>query len=82
MKKVLLSTLALVGLATTLMSVQGGSAAGQPGDRTGRAAANNTCRGCHSGSTYGAVTVTQDVKDAGGNVVTAYVPGQTYTRSR
>jgi hypothetical protein len=65
--------------ATIFMSNEGGAAANFPGDRTGRVTATNTCRGCHTGAAYGSVTVTQAMTDAGGNPVTAYIGGMTYT---
>jgi hypothetical protein len=65
--------------ATIFMSNEGGAAVNFPGDRTGRVTVTNTCRGCHSGSAYGNVTVAQIVKDAGGNTVTSYIGGMTYT---
>jgi hypothetical protein len=79
MKKIVLS-FALCALGSTLfMSYQAGSAVGGAGDRTGRVTATTTCKSCHSGTTYGTVTVTQVVKDALGNTVTSYTPGMTYT---
>jgi Secretion system C-terminal sorting domain/Reeler domain len=77
-KLVLLSSISALAL-TVFMSNQGGAAANSPGDRTGRAVATTTCRSCHTGSTYGNVTVTQEVKNANGDVVTSYTGGATYT---
>jgi cytochrome c5 len=79
MKKILLSLILCAVGSAVFMSNQSGAAASGPGDRTGRVTPTNTCRGCHSGSTYGNVTVTQVVKDLMNNVVTAYTPGMIYT---
>ena len=77
-KLLLLSTVSALAL-TVFMSNEGGAAINGPGDRTGRLVATNTCRGCHTGATYGSVTVTQVVKNANGVPVTSYTGGATYT---
>ena len=58
-------------------SVSGGRAAGGQ-DKTGSPVSSGTCSGCHSGGSFGA-SVAATLKDVGGNVVTSYVPGDTYT---
>ncbi|MBL4654030.1 MAG: T9SS type A sorting domain-containing protein [Flavobacteriales bacterium] len=58
-------------------SVSGGrAAAGQ--DRTGSPVSTGTCSACHSGGSYGP-SVTATLKDASSNIVTSYIPGNTYT---
>ena len=79
MKKLFIITILSGMAALTFMSNQGGAATGSPGDRTGRTNASLTCRGCHTGATYGNVVIAQEVKDAGGSIVTSYIPGMTYT---
>lgn len=47
-------------------------------DRTGGPVASSTCSACHSGGNFNAM-LSAVVTDAGGNVVTTYIPGQAYT---
>ncbi len=56
----------------------GGAAANGLGDRTGGPLSGGTCSNCHSGGSYN-TSLTIEVKDAGGSVVTQYTPGASYT---
>lgn len=55
----------------------GGRAAGGQ-DRTGSPISSGTCSACHGGGTFNP-SILVEVKDAGGQVVTQYQGGQTYT---
>ena len=57
-----------------------GAAAMGLGDRTGSpiSGAGSSCANCHSGGSFNP-TISIDVKDAGLNSVTSYIPGDTYT---
>jgi Secretion system C-terminal sorting domain len=78
MKKLVL-LLSVCALSSTLfMSYQGGALT-SAGDRTGRTNVNTTCKSCHSGTTYGSVTIVQEVTDSAGAVITSYKPGAAYT---
>ena len=61
-----------------LQSASGGRAASGGQDRTGSPVASGTCAACHSGGSFSAAA-SATITDAGGNTVTTYVPGQTYT---
>ncbi|MDB2657213.1 T9SS type A sorting domain-containing protein [Crocinitomicaceae bacterium] len=56
----------------------GGAAALLNQDRTGSPVSSGTCASCHSGGSFG-TSLNIQVKDAGNNVVTSYLPGATYT---
>lgn len=72
-------TLAIAIISTTLFfSVSSGVTTGQSVDRTGSPFSTNNCNQCHSGS-GGTTTVSALLKDAQGNTVTEYEPGQSYT---
>lgn len=57
-----------------------GAAAMGLGDRTGSpiGGAGSSCANCHSGGSF-SPSISIDVKDAGLNSVTSYIPGNTYT---
>jgi hypothetical protein len=80
MKKLNFLMALMIGAAglLVLQSASGGRAASGGQDRTGSPVANGTCSACHSGGSFSAA-VSATVTDAGGNTVTTYVPGQTYT---
>ncbi len=61
------------------------------GNSSGRALAANdgntgapgegglTCASCHNGGAFGTLSEVLEIRDAGGNLVTEYIPGNTYT---
>jgi len=64
----------------TLQSVSGGRAAVGGQDRTGSPGASGTCTACHSSpGAFSNPTINLTVTDGSSNVVTSYMPGQTYT---
>lgn len=69
------------GLALTLMSNDNGVTFAQAKDRTGSPVGLTTrCNGCHTGSSASfTVGISLRLKDLGGNIVTSYIPGDTYT---
>ena len=60
-------------------SLNSGTAYGGIGDTTGSPLSTMTCSGggCHGGANYGA-SVSISVLDDSGNVVSSYIPGQSY----
>ena len=78
-KMLVLSVSLMVGLGSLLLySYSSGPAAGGLA-RTGAPFNNNlTCNGCHNGGNFGA-SINLQLYDLGNNLVTKYVPGQTYT---
>lgn len=74
-----LFTLALSAGAIMLMSNDDGVATAQAKDRTGSPVGlTQRCEQCHSGASF-TVNISNRLKDALGNVVTSYTPGETYT---
>ena len=65
-------------LLITLSSVSGGVAENQMVDRTGSPVSTQSCNHCHSGGSFSAST-TIKLKNAAGDEVTKYIPGETYT---
>lgn len=56
-------------------AANGNRATGAPGDGA------NTCTSCHSGGSFGPVTVDFSIQDTGGVEVTEYTPGEVYSIS-
>lgn len=79
MKFRLLFVLFGCGLAWFVLSSRsGGLGAMANQDRSGSPVSIGQCSNCHSGGSFGAqATIT--VKDAGGNSVSSYLPGESYT---
>jgi len=77
----LLSSLLLASFAVLFSSNSGGPASngnkatGAPGDGA------TTCVTCHSGGSFGAVSIDLTVEDGSGNAITEYTPGETYAVS-
>jgi hypothetical protein len=64
----------------TLQSVSGGRAASGGQDRTGAPGSLGTCATCHGNpGAFSNTVINLTVTDGASNVVTSYMPGQTYT---
>jgi hypothetical protein len=79
MKLRLLFVLFSCGLAWFVLSSRsGGLAAAGNQDRSGSPVSSGQCSNCHSGGSFNAqASIT--VRDGGGNAVTSYIPGNSYT---
>ena len=53
-------------------SVNGNGYTGAPGEAF-------TCSGCHTGGAYGTTSESLEIRNAGGTLVTEYIPGATYS---
>lgn len=79
MKLHLLFVLFGCGLAWFVLSSRsGGLAATSNQDRSGSPVSSGQCSNCHSGGSFGAQAAIT-VKDGGGNTVSSYIPGNSYT---
>lgn len=77
--KYIFHTIVIIVTGLILMSNDNGVTTAQAKDRTGSPVGLTTrCNGCHTGASF-SVTIAIRLKDSGGNVVTSYVPGQSYT---
>lgn len=81
MTKTFFTLLGLIGIALILMSNDTGVASEAGKDRTGsplNATGGLQCNACHTGGTF-STTISTQLKDTSGAVVTEYWPGNTYT---
>lgn len=72
----------IIGFAMLMQSASGGRAAIGGMDCTGAPNASQGCSGgsyCHNGGSFTNTNFTVSIKDLGGNIVTSYIPGETYT---
>lgn len=73
------TTLSIIAAFSLVLSAYRDGPAFNNVDRTGSPVAGGQfCSGCHSGGSFG-VSIQGQLKDAGGNVVTSYTPGEDYT---
>lgn len=68
----------LIFLALFFMNYSSGPAAVNGNGYTGAPGESFTCGGCHSNGAFGTTSVTLEVRNAGGSLVTIYNPGETY----
>lgn len=73
----LYSAFGLLALAFLFLNSSGGVANVQGLDRTGSPLSGNPCSQCHSGGSFSAAA-DLTINDAQGNVVSSYIPGETY----